>query len=685
MRMSKALPTAREIRQALVDHGFTPIPVNGKVPPFKSWQKVENVSPSMLEAWGKNFPSATNTGMLARYAPGLDDDITIPDAAESIEALAREHFEERGDIHVRFGRPPKRLIPLRTDEPFSKLSRVFVAPDGTEQKIEILGDGQQYVVDGIHPDTHKPYGWHGGDLATIKREDLPYVRREDMEQFLAAATKLLTEEFGFVLRAATNGGEPHEAGTEPQASPDLIAAALAVIPNNADWDQWNAVGMAVWRATSGSGAGLAAFDAWSKTSPKYDARVTAEKWAAYFKSPPTQIGAGTIFHLADQASPAWRQEYEARKDNGKTSTDGKHGPGETELPFVDMAQWDNEEVPMRQWSVLDRLPLRQPALFSGEGATGKTIIELQLCAAHVLGRDWLGSMPELGPAIYLGCEDEVDELHRRLADIATHYGVRFEDMINGGLHLICLAGKNALLGVPDRNGQIIATPLFEQLLKAAEFIKPKHIGIDTSADVYGGSEIDRGQVRQFLGLLRRLAIVADGTVNLLAHPSLQGISSGSGLSGSTGWHNSVRARMYLCSPQGDKDEQPDSDLRELQFLKNNYGRLAERIVLRYRDGVFLAEPGMSAIDLEARERDIDEMFLAVLYKLIASKRPVSPSPQANNYAPTAIARHSDGKGHSGKDYQAAMARLLDAGKIHIAVSGPPSKQVRFLALGKGDD
>jgi hypothetical protein len=141
----------------------------------------------------------------------------------------------------------------------------------------------------------------------------------------------------------------------------------------------------------------------------------------------------------------------------------------------------------------------------------------------------------------------------------------------------------------------------------------------------------------------------------------------------------------LCSPQGHKDEQPDSDLRELQFLKNNYGRLAERVILRYRDGVFLAEPGMSAIDLEARERDIDETFLAVLYKLIASKRPVSPSPQANNYAPTAIARHSDGKGHNGKDYQAAMERLLDAGKIHIAVSGPPSKQVRFLALGKGDD
>src|SRR5262249_23322864 len=160
-----------------------------------------------IKQWPRGYYGTDNTGVLAKNAPGLDDDITIPEPADAIEALAREHFEERGDIHVRFGKPPKRLIPLRTDEPFTKLFRVFTAPDGTEQKIEILGDGQQYVVDGIHPDTGKPYNWHGGDLETIKREDLPYVRREDMERFLDAATKLLVEEFGFVLKNASTSGQ----------------------------------------------------------------------------------------------------------------------------------------------------------------------------------------------------------------------------------------------------------------------------------------------------------------------------------------------------------------------------------------------------------------------------------------------------------------------------------------------
>jgi len=48
------MATVLEVRQALVNRGYTPIPVTGKIPPFERWQKVENVSRPMLEAWDKN-------------------------------------------------------------------------------------------------------------------------------------------------------------------------------------------------------------------------------------------------------------------------------------------------------------------------------------------------------------------------------------------------------------------------------------------------------------------------------------------------------------------------------------------------------------------------------------------------------------------------------------------------------
>jgi RecA-family ATPase len=357
------------------------------------------------------------------------------------------------------------------------------------------------------------------------------------------------------------------------------------------------------------------------------------------------------------------------------------------LAFADMTLWDSTPIPDRQWAVLDRIPLRQPTLFSGEGATGKSIITLQLVVAHVLGKDWLRSLPEKGPAIYFGAEDELDELRRRLAAIASFYGFTFADLIKGGLHLLSFAGLDPLLATANREGKITPTPLFDRLIEAARDIKPKCIAIDTSADVFGGNEIDRTQVRGFINLLRKLAITADGSVVLLAHPSLTGINSGSGISGSTAWHNSVRARLFLKTPKAKDDDGngagngDHNDLRELSFLKNNYGRCAETLTLRYRDGLFLPEAGTSSLEKAALEQRIDNTFVTVLGKLIDQKRPVSPSVRAATYAPTVIAGHPDGKVYSRAEYRDAMERLINANKIHIVEIGPPSRTYRYLALG----
>jgi hypothetical protein len=105
--------------------------------------------------------------------------------------------------------------------------------------------------------------------------------------------------------ATANDATGDRASGEPEADPALVDAALRVIPNDdVGWEDWNKIGMAVWRATGGRG--LAAFDEWSKKSKKHDAQQTAEKWATYFKSPPTEIGAGTLFHLASEQNPRWR-------------------------------------------------------------------------------------------------------------------------------------------------------------------------------------------------------------------------------------------------------------------------------------------------------------------------------------------------------------------------------------------
>jgi RecA-family ATPase len=359
-------------------------------------------------------------------------------------------------------------------------------------------------------------------------------------------------------------------------------------------------------------------------------------------------------------------------DHGEHPDDSDQG--KQPLPFVDMSNWDSEPVPDQDWAVLNRIPLRQAALFSGEGAAGKSTIALHLCAAHALGRDWLGTLPELGPALFVDAEDDASVIHRRLAAIANHYQVMFSDLINGGLHLISFAGQDAVLAALSRNGTLEPTARYRQLLEAVSDIKPKMIGIASSANVYAGSEIDRAQVQQFIRLLTRLAIVANGSLVLISHPSLTGITTDTGLSGNTQWHNAVRARFYLKSVKPEDGEQPDTDLRELVFKKNNYGPVSESIVLRYQRGLFLPVPGMTSLDRLAQEAKADDVFMKLLARFAEQGRNVCDK-RGNAFAPAIFVKEPEAKesGIRKEQLADAMVRLFKAKRIGLEPYGPPSR------------
>jgi hypothetical protein len=182
--------------------GYSPIPCVDIFPPMKEWQEQLNATPDQIKQWSGTFPRATNTGVLTRSVPTLDIDILNPEAAKAVEDLVRGRYEKHGKILTRFGLSPKRAIPFRTDEPFKKITVNLTAPDGSEgQKIELLADGQQLVVAGIHPDTHKPYSWFGGELDETPRELLPYIREVGARDLVADVVDLLIRDFGYTLTA----------------------------------------------------------------------------------------------------------------------------------------------------------------------------------------------------------------------------------------------------------------------------------------------------------------------------------------------------------------------------------------------------------------------------------------------------------------------------------------------------
>jgi RecA-family ATPase len=354
-----------------------------------------------------------------------------------------------------------------------------------------------------------------------------------------------------------------------------------------------------------------------------------------------------------------------------------HPSNRRRLNLIDMSNWDNEPVPERKWAIRDCVPLHQAGLLSGEGGTGKSILELTKNVAHVTGKDWLGLLPEPGPTIYVGAEDSKDEIHIRLAAIAKHYGVTFKELVDGGLHILCLLGEDAtLVAVNGKGGTVETTNLYRQLYEAAGDIKPKNISIDTLSRAFAGDEINRVQVYAFASYMQKIAKVADGSVTVLSHPSLAGMASGSGLSGSTAWHGAFRFRQYFTGVKAETGEQPDSDLRQLEFKKNQYGPLGKTIVVRYQNGLFLPERGMSNLDKAAREAEADRTFIDLLKRFLEAGRNVSDKSSSPNYAPRAFAKEAEAKKTDlrSAELEEAMRRLFANSKIVVEPYGKESNR-----------
>jgi RecA-family ATPase len=354
-------------------------------------------------------------------------------------------------------------------------------------------------------------------------------------------------------------------------------------------------------------------------------------------------------------------------------------PGDVfEHLFRPASDLEGRPIPPRRWLIPDLVPAGTVTLLGGDGGTGKSTLALQLAAATATGGRWLGreiAMP--GPAMLATAEDDNSELHRRIAGIANADGLSLADLEH--LHLVSLAGADALLAaqLPAKAG-LAETPLFRRVEDEAARIGPAVIVLDTVADLFGGNEIDRAQVRQFVGMLRGLAIRTGAAVVLLAHPSVAGMQSGSGLSGSTAWNNSVRSRLYLERIR-DEGFEPDPDARRLSVKKSNYAGTATEIMMRWRDGRFVADEPEAGLDRLAADARADRVFLKCLDGFTAEGRTVK-SATAAGYAPKVFAASGRAEGLSKQAMAAAMERLFARGAIVEVMGGDgaPSKRTKRI-------
>lgn len=264
----------------------------GEKRPFgKDWEAKRH-GPKRIASAIEAGRGAFGVGVKTRMTPGVDIDCYDE---ELVDHMIRVTQELCGETLQRVGLAPKTLLVYRADEPFPKTqSKVFIDDEGRQVKLEVLGDGQQFVAFHIHPDTERPYKWLGDSILDVDHDDLPVIDRDDaleiVAEFERQARKRGWQEKSTVKRLTDQRSRGKEYNYDDpfisdkakvDISPENLLKKLHSVPNADDYDTWFHVGMALYHQFDGADEGLMMWHEWSATAPNYDMDALDEKWPTF--------------------------------------------------------------------------------------------------------------------------------------------------------------------------------------------------------------------------------------------------------------------------------------------------------------------------------------------------------------------------------------------------------------------
>lgn len=356
-------------------------------------------------------------------------------------------------------------------------------------------------------------------------------------------------------------------------------------------------------------------------------------------------------------------------------------------PFAPISptKWHGKEPPPREWMIEGMAVRKTTCLFSGVGGLGKTLLCQQLMSACATGSTWLGRQVPVCRSLALFAEDPEDEVWRRQMGIGRHYDIDPGDLDDVDMLTLDDVDNPTLWVSTARDPAGHPTPLWLDIVAFMRERGHQLLILDNVNAIFGGNANFPEHVRPFLQVLNQTARDINGLVLLVQHPSSAGEQDGYSQAGARTWRNTVRAQIIMGTPKEETEEEP-SDERLIRAGKNNYGRRAAPIRVRWDEGVFVPvlvsdQRGGRLTQFAAAE--LRAKICIAMRDMIAKGNRFSLAEKARNNVGAVLKQcGGDWNGYTGREIRDSVGGMLSNGQIVTVTIGTGQRAV-VLARPEG--
>ena len=484
----------------LHDDGFAVIPTGARKEGLtKEWQK--QIGDSRVEPNG-NFNSdrvhgvgvVTGTEVAMHYLLAIDVDCYDKAISSKMCDYIDRICKTESKLSFRVGEAPKFLVPVLCDQNTRKInSKKF-----GDSKIEVLGQGQQFVAYGAHPKSKSgSYKWYKREF---ELDNLPVISMDDIRHIIGYFESLMGGTPAEVTTVEQD--DPFAGLTKSEVSLGEAKEILSYIDPDCDYDTWFRVGAALHHEFDGAPEAYDLWDEWSSTGSKYDENKGANdpdtKWASFDTDGDT-VSFRTLCQYARKAGADLSAISRKHKVAAEESTleninmDAYVEPAAEPDAFakpVSALNQRNKQV--QRWLISGYLERRRIAAIYSPPKQGKSFIALDQALSIAYGIEWAGCRVNQGAVLYIAGEGR-EGVERRIAAWQIENN---------------LGDKGAPMYVTERNVLLTSQ---DQLDEMRAFIKtmpepPVAIYIDTYARATAGIEenatSETGQIMTILDALR---------------------------------------------------------------------------------------------------------------------------------------------------------------------------------------